>query len=88
MPPDRSLVTLIFVTQTQTLTAFWFLFLQLCKQKIEDLLLPKKIFNSGVGQDLWEKVFFPSALRLGLHRAQLLLLYPLTENLQCLPACL
>lgn len=60
-----------------------------CKQNTEDLLLPmKKIFAFGVGQVLWEKVFFPSALRLWLHLAQLLLLYLLTENLQPLSACL
>ena len=60
-----------------------------CKQKTEDLLLPtKKIFTFGVGQALWEEVFFPSALHLWLHLAQLLLLYLLTENLPPLPACL
>lgn len=59
-----------------------------CKEKTEDLLLPTKIFAFGVGQAFWEKVFFPSALCLWLHLAQLLLLYLLTENLQPLPACL
>jgi len=87
MPPDRSLVTSIFVSQTRTLAVLCVLFLQLCEQKTEDLLLPvKKIFTFGVGQALWEKVFFPSALRLWLHPAQLLLLYPLTEHLQPSPA--
>lgn len=35
----------------------------------------KRIFTFGVGQALWEKVFFSSVLHLQLHLAQLLLLY-------------